>query len=169
MIPPARDTDRDPSATPWTPVVVVLLVTVGVAVWMFSFRIPVSRSIVRPPSHLVTTLSADVRERLRPRMRRHAAVMSELTNAVDDLNDTRIARAATAVLDDPQVARPLSAEAAALETELPPLFHDFEEALRGKTEALLAAAQTHDGERIAMAHAELAWTCAQCHAAFAGP
>jgi hypothetical protein len=103
-------------------------------------------------------------------MRRHAAVMSELTNAVmGDLDDTRIARAAAAVLDDPQVARPLSAEAAALETELPPLFHDFEDALRKRTEALLAAAQAHDGERIATAHAELAWTCAQCHSAFAGP
>jgi hypothetical protein len=102
-------------------------------------------------------------------MRRHAAAMAKLTDAVMAFDDDRVAGAAVALLADPEVVRPMSVQAAALDVKLPPRFHELEALLDAKTEALLAAAQVHDGERLTAADAELAWTCAQCHSAFDGP
>ncbi len=171
IIPPAIQDERsfDPSKTSWSPVVVVIGVLLAMGWWLIRSR--PSELHPRAPAAVtvVATLPPQVRAQLRPRMRRHAAAMTEMTDAVMAFDDRRAARAAAAVLEDPQLVQPLSSEAAALETELPPIFRDYEASLRIRAEALLAAAQSHDGERLTKANAELAWTCAQCHAAFAGP
>ena len=115
------------------------------------------------------TLSAELRARLKPRMQRHAAAMTELTNAVTMLDHARVEHAATALLAEPQLARPLSSESAALAAELPPVFHQLEDALQADARALEAAAQAGDDDALVTADVELAWTCARCHAAFHGP
>jgi cytochrome c556 len=161
-------TMRDPSKTPWSPVVVLTLIVLGVAVWLIRSR---SAGVpARPPvARVVARLSPGVRDQLRPRMRRHAVAMRAMTEAVMAFDDDRTARAVAALLEDPELVRPLSSEAAALAMALPPVFHDYEAALQREAQQLLGAAQAHDGERLTKAHAELTWTCAQCHAAFAGP
>jgi hypothetical protein len=116
-----------------------------------------------------TTLPAEVRARLRPRMRRHAEAMTALTNAVMMLDRDRVTRATTELLADPQLARPLSAEAAALAGELPPVFAELEGALQQHARALAAAAQAADDDALVAADAHLAFTCAGCHAVFQGP
>ncbi|HEX6836269.1 MAG TPA: hypothetical protein VF334_06825 [Polyangia bacterium] len=115
------------------------------------------------------TLSAELRARLKPRMQRHAAAMTELTNAVMMLDHARVEHAATALLAEPQLARPLSSESAALAAELPPVFHQLEDTLQTQARALVAAVQAGDDDALVTADVELAWTCARCHAAFAGP
>lgn len=115
------------------------------------------------------TLSAELRARLKPRMQRHAAAMTELTNAVMMLDHARVEHAATALLAEPQLARPLSSDSAALAAELPPVFHELEDALQAHARALVAAAQAGDEDALVTADVDLAWTCARCHAAFHGP
>ena len=116
-----------------------------------------------------TPLSAHVRARLRPRMRRHADAMTALGNAVMMLDSDRVTIAAASVLNDPQLAQPVSFEATQIAAELPPSFHEYEELLKTRAKELLEAAQAHDDEGMVATHAALAWTCASCHAAFAGP
>ena len=116
-----------------------------------------------------TTLSAELRAQLAPRMRRHAAAMTELTNAVMMLDHARVEHAATALLAEPQLARPLSSESAAMAAGLPPLFHELEDALQAHARALVAAARSGDDDALVPADVDLAWTCARCHAAFHGP
>lgn len=116
-----------------------------------------------------TTLSAEARAALRPRMRRHAAAMTALTNAVMMLDDARVERAANELLAEPQLARPMSSESAALAATLPPVFHELEARMQRQARALVAAARAADDDALVTADAELAWTCARCHAAFHGP
>lgn len=158
----------DPSQRPWTPVVFLIVLVLAIGTWLLWSRAPVLPA-GRGVTHAPMALSAETRARLRPRMHRHSEAMMKLTDAVMALDDDRVARAATSLLEDSQLVQPLSASAASPETNLPPVFRELEGRLRIKTEALRAAAQAHDGERLTAAHAELAWTCAECHAAFAGP
>ena len=116
-----------------------------------------------------TVLPPEVRARLRPRMLRHAQAMTALTSAVVMLDHEAVRRAATEILDDPQLAEPMSSESAALAAELPPVFHELERTLQARARELAAAAQAGDDEALVTADAQLAWTCARCHAAFHGP
>lgn len=115
------------------------------------------------------TLSAELRAALRPRMRRHAEAMTELASAVMILDHARVEHAANQLLTEPQLARPLSSESAALAAELPPVFHQLESALQDDARRLAAAARAGDDDALVTADVELAWTCARCHAAFHGP
>ena len=116
-----------------------------------------------------TALSPEVRARLLPRMQRHAAAMNALTNAVMMLDHEGVKRAAGDILGDPQLARPMTSDSAALAAALPPVFHELEGDLQLHARELQAAAQSGDDEALVAAHSELAWTCASCHTAFHGP
>lgn len=117
------------------------------------------RALHRLPPSLLT--------QLRPRMHRHAETMRALTNAVQMLDHARAAEVAATILDDPELARPLTAEADALATRLPADFHELEAELQQRTRLLLDAARARDDDRLATAESELAWTCERCHATFA--
>jgi hypothetical protein len=151
----------------------VLVIVVAALGWSTLSRLSLRRLSRRfvpvAVSHPTIALSSDARARLRPRMRRHAQAMKVLTDAVMSFDDERVIRAATEVLDDPEAVRPLTSQAAATDAELPATFHDLEWALQSSASALLAAARAHDGERLTAADADLAWTCARCHADFSGP
>jgi hypothetical protein len=143
---PARS--FDPTKTPWTPVVVVVLLFAFVVGSMVRSR------LASRPGHLhrattvaTVSLSAEARARLQPHMKRHADDMRALTDAVAALDHRRAAAVAVGMLADPAL----------------------EPVLRPKTEALLEAARSYDNDRLVAADAELAWTCAQCHTTFAGP
>lgn len=126
-----------------------------------------------PPLRLVddaselTPLAPQVRAALRPRMQRHGAAMLALTRATSLLDKPEVARSAAAVLADPALARPMTAEAAALQLELPPRFRRFDEELEHETRALMKAAQADDDEGMVAAQSRMAYVCARCHAAFA--
>lgn len=106
------------------------------------------------------------RARLRPRMARHADEMMALTRATMLLDKQAAATHAAAVLDDPQLARPMTSEAAALQLELPPAFHAYEDELEHETRAILTAAQAGDDDAMVAAQSRMAYTCARCHLAF---
>jgi cytochrome c556 len=173
LIPPAHDQGQHPPVGPgWGSVTVLVLIGIIVLSSQLldtSRRRAARHRVETPVSRATSTLSPEIRSRLRPRMQRHAHAMTALTDAVMSFDDARVMRAASDVLEDPDAVRPMSSQAAHIDAELPSAFHELEIALQSNAERLLEAASTHDGEKLTAADAELAWTCAQCHATFAGP
>jgi cytochrome c556 len=173
FIPPAHDDDRHAAAgSSWGSITLLLLLGTAVVAWQLRdpSRRPAPRHAIETPvSRATWTLSPELRARLRPRMQRHARAMTALTDAVTSFDDARVMRATGILIEDPEAFRPMSSQGAHTDAELPPAFHDLETALRANTERVREAARTHDGEALTAAYQNLAWTCAQCHAAFAGP
>ena len=153
----------------WAAVAVWTAAMIAIGVWLARAGIFRWHRETLAELRATTVLPPEVRARLRPRMLRHAQAMNALTDAVVMLDHEGVRRATTAILDDPQLARPLTSESAALAAELPPQFHELERSLQAHARALQAAAQSGDDEALVAADADLAWTCAGCHAAFHGP
>lgn len=119
------------------------------------------RSTVVAVGPIVESLEPMVREALRPRMNRHARDLTDLYGALHAGQRTEMARLATAIADEPQIAPsgpPDSANA-----NIPAAFVEQQSALVERARAVAEAAEGADDAALARALEGLADGCAGCH------
>ena len=121
-----------------------------------------------PERHLqpVARLSDVARAALRTQMRSHGRGMLELVSAVTVLDYDAVTSSAQRVLDEPRVARPLTADATELNATLPDRFFEQQDELRRDLQSLQHAAAAHDPEALADAFAATSRACVHCHASY---
>ena len=103
---------------------------------------------------------------LEKRMERHGTAMNELLAAVvlTDLDAAR--QRAEAIAADAGLARPLTGDAAELNSQLPEAFFQLQDDLRARARDLAGAAAKRDGKATAEAFGALSRACVSCHLAY---
>jgi hypothetical protein len=139
--------------------VVGAVVTGVILVW--------SRPVEREP-HLPTVerLSDGARAAVRTQMHSHARAMMALVSTVTTLDYEAAAAAATELLTEPTLARPLTGDASELNAALPPRFFALQDQLRGQLAGIAAAARARQPDELASAFAATVQTCVHCHDAY---
>jgi hypothetical protein len=106
---------------------------------------------------------------LEPRMRRHAAELAALDEAVRASDLRQVAEIARAIVAEPQLAHPAPALAPTLNDELPATFFALQDQLDGAARDVETAALAQDREALETAYTALRSTCDACHALHRDP
>lgn len=114
------------------------------------------------PGHL-PEVARGVLER---RMERHGADMTELLSSVVLTDWEAAQRRAEAIAGDASLARPLTGDAAELNSQLPEAFFRYQDELRARTKELAAAAARSDAQASTDAFGAVAKACVSCHLAY---
>jgi hypothetical protein len=102
-------------------------------------------------------------------MAQHSKQMTELVWAVVLLDHRETIRLATAIANEPRIARPATNDATELNASLPPLFFDLQDRLRDRGQQLANAARTWDANAVARSYGQMAETCVACHEVYLKP
>jgi hypothetical protein len=113
-------------------------------------------------------LSATARALIHQKMMQHSKQMTELVWAVVLLNHRETARLATAIANEPRLARPSTNDATELNASLPPLFFELQDRLHDRAQQLAHAARTWDATAVAHSYGQVAETCVTCHEVYLG-
>ena len=100
------------------------------------------------------------------RMKDHAVDMNRLMTAVITLDRDTTHKLAQRLADDERLARPVAADEAMLNSQVPPKFFELQDSLRVSARALAEAAQGHDDKKLAKAFGSVASTCVACHSRY---
>jgi len=114
-------------------------------------------------------LSATARAVIHQKMADHGDQMNELVWAVVLLDRAETARIATAIAEQPRLARPSTGDATELNTALPPRYFELQDQLRDRARSLAAAAKDWDSRVVARSYGQLAETCVACHEVYLKP
>lgn len=100
---------------------------------------------------------------LEPRMRRHAAELAALADAVHAVDFPRVAVAARTILAEPRLARPAPELGPTVNDEVPAAFFALQDRLIAATRDVEAAAVASDADALDTAFRDLTGTCQACH------
>ena len=103
---------------------------------------------------------------LKKRMGRHAARTHDLLIAVTTLNFLEAREHASALIEEPQLARPLDGDATMLNALLPEALFESQDALIAACRHIALSASHRNPRELATAFGDLAKACVQCHAAY---
>jgi hypothetical protein len=123
---------------------------------------------VSPPSRLEPPeyLSGTARAVLRTRMASHARDMGDLMSAIMVLQYDRIRERSEAIAGDANFARPLTGDAAELNSALPEKFFQLQDELRTRARVLTRAAEERNAFAVADSYENVSGTCVRCHAVY---
>jgi len=138
--------------------VVVTGVVAGLAVWLTPRQLRDDRHLVAPEK--IPTMA---RAALKTRMQHHGKTVDALVWAVLLRDDPEIEAAATDVLAEAPLSRPLTDDATELNALLPERFFTLQDQLRTEAQSLKAAAQAHNRGQVSIAYGQLSQTCVSCH------
>jgi len=123
---------------------------------------------VSPPERATPPieLSPTVRALLKSRMASHARDMGEMVAAIMILDYPKIEQHADAIVGDVTLSRPTTNDATELNSSLPEVFFERQDALRVEARALARDAHAQDARRVAADYGHLSEACVRCHADF---
>lgn len=111
-------------------------------------------------------LSPEVRRLLRPRMTRHAKDLADIYGSMRRGELELVARLASAIADEPRIARPTKDAQDTLNQALPARFFVAQDALAERAGALAAAAKRGDVPAARAAFDAMTAECLGCHARY---
>jgi hypothetical protein len=115
-----------------------------------------------PPAHLSQT----ARDLLYEGMRSHGDDMTDLLWATLFLDDASVLDIADHLRAAPRFARPLTQDAAELNSQLPREFFELQDELGARAGTLAEAARRQDSQGMAAAYGALTQTCVRCHSLY---
>jgi cytochrome c556 len=114
-------------------------------------------------------LSELARAFLRKRMMRHGEDLTLLVRAVVLLQYTAVHAAATRILSEPKLARPMPDGQEELNSVLPERFFVLQDELFQRAREVADNARSKDNRGMSKAFGRLTETCVACHAAYLNP
>lgn len=113
-------------------------------------------------------LSAEARATLRKKMTRHGQAMTDLMLGVTLLQYEAAGAAASRIVNEPRIARPVPGEEGENELNalLPERFFVLQDEARNRAQAVQEAAQKRDDTALAESFGRLTETCVSCHSVY---
>lgn len=113
-------------------------------------------------------LPAEARATLRKKMTRHGQAMTDLMLGVMLLQYDAASAAASRIVNEPRIARPVPGEEGESELNalLPERFFVLQDEARNRAQAVQEAARKRDDAALAESFGRLTETCVSCHSAY---
>ena len=128
---------------------------------LLAFGCAGTRQLPAPPD-----LPESARALLTEKMIDHGQDMTDLLWATLFLDEDSVKEIARHIVEQPRFSRPLTQDAAELNSRLPPEFFALQDELITRANELAESADSRDPNAVATAYGQLAQTCVRCHSVY---